>query len=65
MRGSARNGVVTGLVAVLMLTAASGCATDQLSASMPEVAVPALDGGEVDFGELQGQDVLVWFWAPW
>ncbi len=26
---------------------------------------PTIDGGEVDFAALQGQDLVVWFWAPW
>lgn len=24
-----------------------------------------ISGGQIDFGSLQGQDVLLWFWAPW
>lgn len=22
-------------------------------------------GGQIDFGSLEGQDVVLWFWAPW
>lgn len=25
----------------------------------------ALDGSSVDLAELRGQDVVLWFWAPW
>jgi hypothetical protein len=24
-----------------------------------------LDGGSIDLAQLQGQDVVLWFWAPW
>jgi hypothetical protein len=24
-----------------------------------------IDGGQIDFGSLEGQDVVLWFWAPW
>ena len=29
------------------------------------VMVPTADGGELDFNSLRGQDVMLWFWAPW
>ena len=38
----------------------------------PAVNVPELNGafatvggGQIDLGSLQGQDVILWFWAPW
>jgi hypothetical protein len=38
----------------------------------PAVSVPELTGsfttiggGQIDLGSLQGQDVVLWFWAPW
>ncbi len=27
--------------------------------------VPTADGGQIDFGSLEGSDTLLWFWAPW
>ncbi len=24
-----------------------------------------ISGGQIDFGALEGQDALLWFWAPW
>ena len=29
------------------------------------VMVSTADGGELDFNSLRGQDVMLWFWAPW
>jgi hypothetical protein len=29
------------------------------------VVATTVDGGQIDFGSLQGQDVVLWFWAPW
>jgi hypothetical protein len=29
------------------------------------VMVPTADGSELDFNSLRGQDVMLWFWAPW
>jgi len=38
----------------------------------PAITVPELTGqfstiggGQIDLGSLQGQDVVLWFWAPW
>jgi len=35
------------------------------SGSAPELALPALDGGEVSFAALRGRPVMVALWAPW
>ena len=29
------------------------------------VLVPTASGEQLDFNSLSGQDVLLWFWAPW
>lgn len=31
----------------------------------PDLAVATSDGGQLDFGTLEGRDVVLWFWAPW
>ena len=27
--------------------------------------VATVGGGQIDFGSLEGQDIVLWFWAPW
>lgn len=27
--------------------------------------VATVDGGQLDLGSLEGQDTVLWFWAPW
>ncbi|MBA2282046.1 MAG: redoxin domain-containing protein [Acidimicrobiia bacterium] len=36
-----------------------------VEAELLAFTAPTIDGGEVDFAALQGQDLVVWFWAPW
>ena len=31
----------------------------------PDVVVPLVAGGQIDIGSLEGQDTVLWFWAPW
>ena len=42
----------------------AGDATEQ-PADVEAVFVPTAAGGQLDFNTLRGQDVLLWFWAPW
>ena len=35
--------------------------TDALAAGF----VPTADGGSIELDALAGQDVMLWFWAPW
>ena len=28
-------------------------------------ATSTADGGQIDLGDLDGQDIVLWFWAPW
>lgn len=35
------------------------------SGDLPFGTVPAVDGGTLDGAELAGQDLALWFWAPW
>ena len=67
-------------IALIMGLVASACggtmtANDTAVADTPAAAVPAeeslsgeftaLDGTTVDLATLQGEDVVLWFWAPW
>ncbi len=45
-------------------TSGESVATDQPTTPEP-VFVPTASGGQLDFDSLRGQDVLLWFWAPW
>lgn len=33
--------------------------------ALDPVFVPTASGEQLDFNSLRGQDVLLWFWAPW
>jgi len=33
--------------------------------SFPTITLTDSTGGQIDFGSLQGQDTVLWFWAPW
>ncbi|MEL6985333.1 MAG: hypothetical protein AAFO29_23070, partial [Actinomycetota bacterium] len=55
-------------------TPATGEDTDDAAAPAEETSdtgstfqgvFPTLDGGSVDLAEFDGQDVVLWFWAPW
>lgn len=67
-----------GLSLALIVTAcgSSSSEVDQstpadTSASAPDsgaaetALIPTADGGQLDWGSLDGQDVVLWFWAPW
>ena len=45
----------------------SEASADEGSAPVAEAALVAstVDGGQIDFASLEGQDVVLWFWAPW
>ena len=63
----------------LVASACGGAADSDSGASAPDTAsvateqpadleaafVPTAAGGQLDFNTLRGQDVLLWFWAPW
>lgn len=64
------------IAAVLLLTL-TACGSDSASvesstASGEAIAGPTIDGtfatvagGQLDVGALEGQDTVLWFWAPW
>ena len=31
----------------------------------PSRVATTVTGGQIDFGSFEGQDVVLWFWAPW
>lgn len=41
--------------------------TADTGSDLPEqfFTAPTVGGGQIDLGDLQGQDVVLWFWAPW
>lgn len=46
----------------------AGAAAIPTNGSIPlptEVSLPTVDGGQLAFGDLAGQDTVLWFWAPW
>jgi len=64
--------------AVVVLTACGGSdpvaseppppsagAVAETSEPLEAVFVPTASGEQLDFNSLRGQDVLLWFWAPW
>lgn len=36
-----------------------------VSAEPIALTVATSDGGTIDFADLAGEDVMLWFWAPW
>ncbi len=67
--------VRTRLVALLLLVAitaaACGSTTDSDSSAGSESTdvfdgeFATLDGASVNLADFEGQDVVLWFWAPW
>lgn len=35
------------------------------SASVYDLSAATVSGSQLDFGTLEGQDTVLWFWAPW
>lgn len=51
-------------------SSSSSGAADTAEAESPaepanSLVASTIDGGQIDFGSLEGQDVVLWFWAPW
>jgi hypothetical protein len=38
-------------------------ASPQGSGTFPQFSASTLDGGQFDFGSLEGRDTVLWFWA--
>ena len=68
-RPSMRWMLPTLVAACLALTSCGGSGADgaaeparQRSATL---VAQKIDGGQIDIADLLGQDVVLWFWAPW
>ena len=60
------------LVALLASACAAGSDSADVAADVESVPVEllsgeyeTLSGNAIDLGSLEGQDVVLWFWAPW
>jgi hypothetical protein len=69
---SAVRSVAVALGFALAATACSGGNESATSSSagaekspLLDVAFATSDGGQLEWGTLEGQDVVLWFWAPW
>lgn len=73
---NARRRLSLALVLVASLLAAScGSGTDTAAPSdlgasesesdFPSFTAQTVDGSQLDFGSVEGQDTVLWFWAPW
>jgi hypothetical protein len=74
-----RSVLVAFAASALVASACGGSSETESEASVPNTAsvateqpadvepvfVPTAAGGQLDFNSLRGQDVLLWFWAPW
>lgn len=71
--GRARIGIIA-LALALFLAACGGSASP--TAAVPDAAegetasalvgeFPTVSGVGIDLNSLEGQDVVLWFWAPW
>ena len=45
--------------------AASPTPTAEPAPAEASLVATTVSGGQIDFGSLEGQDVVLWFWAPW
>ena len=45
----------------------SAVGTSESNPDLPSFyfTAPAVGGGQIDLGDLAGQDIVLWFWAPW
>lgn len=68
--------LVGALFGVLLLASCGGSSSDvatsapvdageSASASLLTGDFPTVQGGQIDLASLEGQDVVLWFWAPW
>ena len=53
------------VVAAFALAACGGGSSAIDVAEDGTFTAPGIDGGEVALADYAGQDIMVWFWAPW
>lgn len=46
-------------------TAAESAAPSEGGPGLPQLVADTVAGSQLDTNSLVGQDVVVWFWAPW
>ncbi len=50
-------------------TDVSGDSADSTEAAAPssllDISAPTADGSTIELSDYAGQDLLLWFWAPW
>ncbi len=55
-------------IALLLLSACGGTPERTVDSGASQLLVDefeTLDGQTIDLATLQGEDVVLWFWAPW
>jgi len=55
-------------IALLLLSACGGTPERTVASGAEQLLVDefeTLDGQTIDLATLQGEDVVLWFWAPW
>jgi len=52
------------LIAAFSMFAAS-CGGSGAAPTQIALIADTVSGGQINFGSLEGQDVVLWFWAPW
>lgn len=60
--------VIVALLGIFASACGSAATTSGPVASAPDVLVDefeTIDGTTLDLASLQGEDVVLWFWAPW
>ena len=46
-------------------TADSGDTGEAAPSSVLDISAPAVDGTTINLSDYAGQDLMLWFWAPW
>lgn len=62
--GSATDDTATGDTATTT-PPADGAAEPAAPTSILDISAPGADGSTIDLSTYAGQDLMLWFWAPW